>query len=62
MTDRPAYEALKKAFSRPLSTYADGDALASDCAEMALEALEDIISESELDGLALGDSIVRDVY
>ena len=56
MTDRPAYEALKAAFFDQMSAYLGAEALAADCAEIALEALEDaeIVSEFDLNGLAEG--------
>ena len=62
MTDRPAYEALKAAFFDQMSAYLGAEALAADCAEIALEALEEagIISERDLDGMAFGDLVLYD--
>jgi len=59
MTDRPAYEALKAAFFDQMSAYLGAEALAADCAEIALEALEEIdseLSESRLNAVIAGDA------
>jgi len=62
MTHRPAYEALKAAFFDQMSAYVGAEDLAADCAEIALEALEeaDIISERDLNAVAIGDLVLYD--
>ncbi len=62
MTYRPVFDALKEAFLRRTSKYPQAETLAEECAQIALDALAEIVTEKQLTGLALGDWQLCDGY